>query len=249
MNKVPYFTMIKNDQDQSVDIIIYGDITPYKWDDSDTDAYSLVKQLDTIPADAAITVHINSNGGDVKEALGIYNQLKGRNVTTVCEGFAASAASIIFCAGKTRIMHKASLLFIHNAMTIAAGNADEMDKAAEDLRIITAAAVAAYREAGVNVSDEDLKDLMDAESWITPDDAVEMGFATQIADDDADDSGAYRNDCMRNIIDRLTSKPAMAVHLAPESVAEIVDALTKTTATTPAPVAPVEHKGLWGFRD
>ena len=63
-------------------------------------SYGLVKQLKEIPEDAAITVHINSNGGEVKEGLGIYNALKGRNVTTVCEGFAASAASVVFCAGQ-----------------------------------------------------------------------------------------------------------------------------------------------------
>jgi ATP-dependent protease ClpP protease subunit len=200
-NKMPYFTMKKTDD--SVDIYIFGDIVAggWKWDESDFSSYDLASQIKGLPQDAQITVHINSNGGDLKEGLGIYNVLKGRNVTTICEGFAASSASVIFCAGKTRIMNAASLLFIHNASMLMAGTADEMEKAAEDLRTITEAAKAAYREAGVNISDEELTDLMDNETWIKPESAVAMGFATEIATSEDD---AIKNDAMQSIMKAVT---------------------------------------------
>jgi ATP-dependent protease ClpP protease subunit len=200
-NKMPYFTMKKTDD--SADIYIFGDIVAggWKWDESDFSSYDLASQIKELPQDAQITVHINSNGGDLKEGLGIYNVLKGRNVTTICEGFAASSASVIFCAGKTRIMNAASLLFIHNASMLMAGTADEMEKAAEDLRTITEAAKAAYREAGVNISDEELTDLMDNETWITPESAVAMGFATEIA---TSEDNAIKNDAMQSIMKAVT---------------------------------------------
>lgn len=200
-NKMPYFTMKKTDD--SADIYIFGDIVAggWKWDESDFSSYDLASQIKGLPQDAQITVHINSNGGDLKEGLGIYNVLKGRNVTTICEGFAASSASVIFCAGKTRIMNAASLLFIHNASMLMAGTADEMEKAAEDLRTITEAAKAAYREAGVNISDEELTALMDNETWITPEAAVAMGFATEIATSEDD---AIKNDAMQSIMKAVT---------------------------------------------
>ena len=202
-NKMPYFSM-KLDEQGAVDIYIFGDITPYKWEDSDVVAYDLATQIKNLPQGAPITVHINSNGGDLKEGLGIYNVLKGRNVTTICEGFAASSASVIFCAGSKRVMNAASLLFIHNASTFAAGNADDLEKAADDLRIITNAAKEAYREAGVNVTDAQLDAMMDSETWITPRDAVEMGFATEIAD--AEEDGTIKNDAMNSIMKAVTSK-------------------------------------------
>lgn len=273
MNNTPYFTMKKTED--SADIYIFGDIVPWKWDDSDTTSYDLATQIKALPEDAAITIHINSNGGDLKEGLGIYNVLKGRNVTTICEGFAASSASVIFCAGKTRIMNAASLLFIHNASMLAAGTADDFEKAADDLRIITDAAKAAYREAGVNVSDVELDRMMDEETWITPADAVNWGFATEIAE--ADQNG-IRNDAMQAIMRAVASQDERKEDDAAISMRELVDRLTAAVstleshtitntadpeneagaeapaadpekeATTPTPApAQVENKGFFGF--
>lgn len=235
-NKMPYFTMKKTDD--SADIYIFGDIVAggWKWDESDFSSYDLTSQIKALPQDAQITVHINSNGGDLKEGLGIYNVLKGRNVTTVCEGFAASSASVIFCAGKTRIMNAASLLFIHNASMLMAGTADEMEKAADDLRTITDAAKAAYREAGVNISDEELAELMDKETWITPEAAVAMGFATEIADSETD---GIKNDAMQSIIAAVTDDRRAKL----QSIMDDLARYLAETAEKPAdsPVEPAEN--------
>jgi ATP-dependent protease ClpP protease subunit len=209
---VPYFSLTRNEAEHSVDIYIFGDIASNRGglcgllqSSSDQSSYDLANQVADIPEDYAITVHINSNGGEVKEGLAIYNTLKTRNVTTICEGFAASAASVIFCAGKRRIMQPASLLFIHQASMVAEGNADDFRKASEDLDVITSAAIAAYIECGINISEEVLRTMLRAESWITPEDAVGYGFATEIADDEPDDEP--RNDAMRSIMAAVTRKP------------------------------------------
>lgn len=272
-NRMPFFSMKLDEQGAAADIYIFGDITPYKWEDSDVVAYDLATQIKNLPEDAEITVHINSNGGDLKEGLGIYNVLKGRNVTTICEGFAASSASVIFCAGTKRVMNAASLLFIHNASMIAAGNADDFEKAADDLRIITNAAKEAYREAGVNVTDAQLDAMMDSETWITPRDAVEMGFATEIAE--AEEDAAIKNDAMNSIIKAVTTPresyeeavvkafkdffvtkdelkeifAKVEEEPAAEEITEEVEETAEETATTSTPEpALVEDKGFFGFR-
>ena len=173
-----YYMLAQNDD--SVDITIYGDITSWPWFDGDMSAYLLSKQIEGIEA-GTINVYINSYGGEVAEGLAIYNALKRHTarVRTYCDGFACSAASVIFMAGEERIMGEASLLMIHNAWSYAGGNAKELRKAAEDLDTISAAAANAYK-ASVNISDEKLAELLDNETWILPEDAVAMGFATSV---------------------------------------------------------------------
>lgn len=168
--------------DRTADVYIYGDITSWVWDESDVSSYTLAKELEGLDVDS-INVHINSYGGEVAEGLAILNTLKAHNakVKTFCEGFACSAASVVFMAGDERIMYPASLLMIHNAWTYASGNADDLRKAAEDLEIISNVAASAYREK-VKISDEELSDLLKNETWIPPDSAVEWGFATSIVE-------------------------------------------------------------------
>lgn len=165
---------------KEVNITIYGDITSWEWDESDVSSYTLAKELEGIEADT-INVYINSYGGEVGEGLAIYNLLKRQSakVKTYCDGFAASIASVIFMAGDERIVSNASLLFIHNAWTIAGGNAEEFRKVADDLDIISQPAINVYRDA-VNIDEKKLAEMLAAETWILPEDAVKMGFATEI---------------------------------------------------------------------
>jgi ATP-dependent Clp protease protease subunit len=82
-------------------------------------------------------------------------------------------------AGDERVMNEASLLMIHNAWTFASGNAAELRKQAEDLDKITQASVEAYK-AHSSLSEDEIKALMDAETWILPNEALNYGFATSI---------------------------------------------------------------------
>jgi len=168
-------------------INIYGDICSWAWEElGEVSAYNLSKQLDELTGVSQIDVYINSYGGEVAEGLAIYNALKRKaksaKVTTYCDGFACSIASVIFMAGSERKMSKASLLMIHNAWTIAEGDAAALRKLADDMEIITSASVAAYMEVA-NISEVKLRHMMNKETWLTPENAVEIGFATSIVEE------------------------------------------------------------------
>lgn len=175
-----FFQLVKNND--VADLDIYGDIAKRWWDDDATDSSSLSKQLEEIGDVSQINVHINSYGGEVAEGLAIYNALRrhGAKIRTTCDGFACSIASVIFMAGDERVMSDASLLMIHNAWTSAYGvNAADLRKLADDMDAITQASKNAYMSR-VNIDEKRLGELMDAESWILPADAIEMGFATEV---------------------------------------------------------------------
>lgn len=167
-----------SEQDGTLEILIYGDITSWAWDESDVSSYNLARVIEKSGA-SRIRVKINSYGGEVAEGLAIYNSLKNHPacVETICDGFACSAASIVFMAGDTRIMNDASLLMIHHAWSYARGNAEELRKAADDLEKISDTAAQAYRLV-MAISEEKLQELLENESWITPQEALEYGFAT-----------------------------------------------------------------------
>lgn len=167
------------------DIYIFGDIVE-DWEkeiwglESDTSGLSLVNDVKDLDVDV-INVHINSYGGAVSEGLAIYNTLKNHKakIRTYCDGFACSAASVVFMAGDERIMNDASLLMIHNAWTRATGNAAELRKTADDLEKITQGSIEAYK-ARTTIDEAKIKELMDAETWILPSEALEWGFATGV---------------------------------------------------------------------
>ena len=170
--------------DRTADIYIFGDITSWEWLESDVSSYTLARQLQDLNDVDKINVFINSYGGEVAEATAIHNQLKAHpaKVTTVCDGFACSAASVIFMAGDERLMNKASRLMIHPASKGAYGTASQLRKAADDLESITDLSVVCYMDK-VNIPEERLRELMEAETWIRPEEAVEMAFATGIRDE------------------------------------------------------------------
>ena len=174
-----YFALEKHKQ--TATITIYGDITSYPWFEGDVSSANLSRQLEELNDVDEINVYINSYGGEVAEGLAIYNALRRHKakIRTFCDGFACSIASVVFMAGDERIMNEASLLMIHNAWTWASGNAAELRKQAEDLDKITQASVEAYK-AHSSLKEEEIKALMDAETWILPSEALEYGFATAV---------------------------------------------------------------------
>lgn len=175
-----YFSMEKVNETATINI--YGDITSWAWEElGEVSAVNLSKQLDALGDVNEINVYINSYGGEVAEGLAIYNALKRHKakVTTFCDGFACSIASVIFMAGDERVMSESSLLMIHNAWTWASGNAEELRKQADDLEKITQASVEAYK-AHSSLTEKEIKKLMDNETWILPEEALSYGFATKI---------------------------------------------------------------------
>ena len=114
-------------------------------------------------------------------AAQIYNMLmdyKG-NVTVKIDGIAASAASVIAMAGTKVLVSPVSMLMIHNPMTAAFGNSDEMQRAIEMLGSVKDSIINAY-EIKTGLSRAKLSRLMDAETWMDANKAVELGFADEI---------------------------------------------------------------------
>lgn len=187
MKNAKYFQLV-SDGDEKADLYIFGDICAWAWPEyGEQSGVTIVEQLKALTA-KNITVHINSYGGDVAEGLAIYNVLKNHEaaITTICDGFACSAASVVFMAGEKRVMNRASLLMVHNAWTIASGNAAQLRKAADDIETITGASIEAYKSR-CSIDEDKIRELMDAETWITAEEAKEWGFATDVEDDDEDD--------------------------------------------------------------
>jgi len=173
-----YYSLETN-KDKAV-LNIYGDITSCPWAKSDVSAYNLTQELDEINADV-IEVYINSYGGECAEGIAIYNALKRHKakIKTYVDGFACSIASVVAMAGDERYMYPTSLLMIHNAWTFTAGNANDLRKEADTLETITESSIKAY-ESVANISRDEIKALMDAETWLTANEALEKGFITEI---------------------------------------------------------------------
>ena len=240
VKKQRFYQVTVNEAERVADINIYGDITSWEWFDSDVSAHSIKTEIDALDVDT-INVYINSYGGEVAEALAIYSVLKrhSASVHTFCDGFACSAATIIFCAGDVRTMGAISLMMIHNAMTYGFGNAEELRKAADDIEKITQSSVEAYKMVS-NLSEEEIKEMMDKETWLTAEEALEYGFATDIADQEEDDDTAQQS--AFHLIREAILKDQWQIDLSPimqklAKLQESIDALQKEE--DPEPVKPV----------
>jgi ATP-dependent protease ClpP protease subunit len=147
-----------------------------------TTAKAFVNELDAVAKDAdEVLVAVNSGGGDVFDGFAIYNALRrySGKVTARVDGIAASAASLVAMAGDTIVMPENAMMMIHNAWTIAAGDAAALRKTAELLDKTRDGIVAAYRHKS-GLSDDEIVGMMDSETWMTAAEAKELGFADQI---------------------------------------------------------------------
>ncbi len=166
------------------DVSEYGAFDWWTWEytESETSAEFFRKALAEIPESATIELHINSNGGSVKEGVAIYNQLKQKKckeIVAYVDGFAYSIASVIMQAADRRIMGLGTSLLIHNMWLSVAGNAKELRKAADDLDVLMESNRQIYLER-VNISEDELIEMLDSETYLTPEKAVEMGFADEV---------------------------------------------------------------------
>ena len=142
-----------------------------------------------------VTVWLNSPGGDCIAASQIYTMLMDYqdDVTIKIDGIAASAASVIAMAGTKVLMAPTALMMIHNPMTMAYGNRADMEKAIEMLDEVKESIMNAY-EIKTSLSRAKLSHLMDSETWMNANKAIELGFADDILKDskkDAADIPAY----------------------------------------------------------
>lgn len=132
-----------------------------------------------------LKVIINSPGGDVQAGQEIYSILKDiKNPVTInVQSMAASAASMIAMAGDTVKMSPVALLMIHNASTCTSGDYRDMQHTADVLQTVNTAIMQAYI-AKTGKTEDELKDMMDRETWLTANQCLENGFADEIIKDE-----------------------------------------------------------------
>lgn len=184
MNK-QYFNIAKiNDSVGEIDI--YGEIIDESWrmSDTETSAPSFKDALKELKDVKQITVNINSGGGDVFSGVAIHNMLKSHkaHVTVKIDGLAASIASVIAMAGDKVIIPRNSMLMIHNAWTFAVGNASDLRKQAEDLEKINSVVINSYLDKNPDIDEDKLRSLMDNETWLTAQEAKDLGLVDVIAE-------------------------------------------------------------------
>jgi len=156
-----------------------GTIAEESWFDDDVTPQLFKEELNA--GNGNITVWINSPGGDCVAAAQIYNMLTNYSgkVTVKIDGIAASAASVIAMAGDAVLVSPVSMMMIHNPATIAWGDSAEMQKAVAMLDEVKESIINAY-EIKTGLDRKKLSKLMDAETWMDANSAVEYGFADGI---------------------------------------------------------------------
>lgn len=172
------WNIVKND-DKNAELMLYGDIAESFLGDT-ISAKEVTEYLADLDVEN-INVYINSNGGVVDTAIAINNALRRHKakVTVNIDGIAASAATLITCAGDTVKMPKNALFMVHNPLTIAMGDSEEMRKQADMLEKYKNSILETYLQK-VNIDKEKLSELMDNETWLSAKEALEYGFIDEI---------------------------------------------------------------------
>lgn len=193
------FETKKNESDNTTEITIYGVIGDSWWEDS-VSASDIDAALKNITGD--IVIHLNSPGGDAFDGIAIYNRLKKHDgkVTIHVDGWACSAASVIAMAADKLYMGLGSMLMIHEASSFVWGTKTEMRKEADVLDELEEGIIDIYMTKA-NVSREEIRAMVDAETWFSAQKAVDLGFATA---DDTDDANK-RDDEITQLKSRLES--------------------------------------------
>lgn len=165
---------------KSADLYLYDDIGASFFGEGIT-AKQVVDDVQKLGDAKTLNVRINSAGGNVFEGLAIYNALTRApvEVLTHVDGIAASIASIIAMAGSKISMAENAMMMIHDPYTGGFGTAEELRKTADTLDTIRGNLVATYaKRTGQN--ENDISDMMAAETWFTASDALQAGFTDSI---------------------------------------------------------------------
>lgn len=163
------------------ELLLYGVISDSSWWEDNVSPKQFKADLDALGDVDEIRVFINSDGGDVFAGQAIYSMLKRHKakITVHVDGLAASVASVIAMAGDTVYMPKNAMMMIHNPWTIALGTADDFRKLADDMDKIRESLIVAYQDKS-GLDRGKIIEMMDAETWMTAEEAVELGFADEI---------------------------------------------------------------------
>lgn len=182
------FWQIRNEAGEpEAELLLYGEISSSSWCDDDVTPKKFAEDLKNLGG-KDLKLRINSPGGDVFAAQAIYNQLKSYtgNITACIDGMAASAATIITCAADKVVMPSNGIFMIHNPMCIVVDYMDvpKLKKMTDRLTAVKQTIVNVYMKKCKNVAEAKLNRLMDAETWMSADEALAYGFVDEV---DADE--------------------------------------------------------------
>lgn len=222
----------ENETTQTRVLSINGPIAEDSWFDDDVTPALFKDELNA--GDGDITVWINSPGGDCVAAAQIYNMLVdySGNVTVKIDGMAASAASVIAMAGNEVLMSPVSMLMIHNPATIAMGDHNEMQKAIDMLSEVKESIMNAYA-IKTGLSRAKLSHLMESETWMNANKAVELGFADGVLERE---SNTPNNSAAMEYSRKLTNTALMNKLNAKYSIP------AKAPSDTGTPVADIKER-------
>ena len=169
--------MVHKDDESITELTIYGDIGDSWWWDS-TSAADVDNALKNA-GNNDIVVYLNSPGGSAFDGIAIYNRLKNHvgKVTIHIDGWACSAASVIAMAGDEVIMGAGAMIMIHEASNVVWGNKGDFRSQADLLEKLEDGIIDIYMQKA-NVDREEIRGMVDAETWFSANDALEIGFAT-----------------------------------------------------------------------
>ena len=161
----------EGDKSAKAEIYVYDEIGGYG-----IAATQFIQELEALGEVDQIDLRISSPGGSIIEGNVIYNAIKRHpaNVTVYIDGMAASMASVIAMAGDEVIMAENALLMIHNPWTVSIGDSEQLRKDADLMDKMKSAIINAYSRS--NYSQEELEELMNAETWFTAEEALNAGF-------------------------------------------------------------------------
>ena len=178
----------KFDDDSVLNMYVYGDIVTdshcFWGSEDDVVTREFIKDLSNHPNAKRINVFINSGGGEVFAAVAMAQQLKKHKaeIHTYVEGIAASAATIIAMAGDVRHMTVSGLYMIHLPSSSVHGNKHSLAKGIEVLEKVEDIIRLTYKQK-TNLSDEELTQMIDHETWLTAEEAYKYGFIDKIEED------------------------------------------------------------------
>lgn len=199
-----------------------------------------LRDLDGLKTKDNITVHINSVGGDLYAGVAIYNRLKSlpANITTINDGLAASAGSVIFMAGSTRKMNAGSNLMIHQAAGLLIGyyNNNDLKDVMKQLTAANKVGINIYAEA-TGMDADTVKAQVDRESWFTGQEAVDAGYATELVDSGAPISMSLTADRSHMLVNGVSLSTRGMTNI-PASIPVMPAAM----AVSPAAPAPMDDK-------
>lgn len=181
------FWTFKNSADEEAELLLYGENSDASWYGDEVTPKKFAEDLAACEG-KALTVRVNSPGGDVFAAQAIYNQLKAYagKVTVRIDGICASAATVIACAGDTVVMPRNTIYMIHNPKSAMLGYFDavQLSKVSDRLSAVKQTIVNVYMERVQHtLSEVQVRHKMDNEEWITADKAKEYGFVDEIGEE------------------------------------------------------------------